>query len=69
MNKRDLKRLAADGATNSDEDLQERLYIALVGGSDFAHTMCGAVDVCRNAYKHSIAALKVWREKKAAEEE
>jgi hypothetical protein len=65
MNKADLKRLAANRTTTSDEDLQERLYIALVGGSDFTRTMCGAADVCRLAYKNSLAALKVWREMNA----
>lgn len=51
----------------SADRLQAMIYAALVGGSDFLRTQASEADVCRNAYRRSMIAVRIWREQKAKE--
>ena len=55
-----------DGA--GKEAFQAQLYVALIGGSNFAQTMAGRAVVCREAWKISKTAVEVWLEEKAKSE-
>ena len=47
------------------EAFQERIYTALVGGSDFWRTQAGAAEICRVAYRRSEIAVEVWLKERA----
>jgi hypothetical protein len=73
MNKAKIKQLAQEQAKTSREpatpdpkdDLQERLYVALVGSADFIRTQFGPIEICRIAFKRSQIAADVWRKEMA----
>ena len=78
MNKTKIQKLAQDSAAASNrpkqvvpvppaaDDLCARLYVALVGSSDFLRTQASPADVCRMALKRAQIAARVWSEERDA---
>ena len=77
MNKKKIQQLARESALQPMEenrqslavpqdDLRARLYVALVGSSDFLRTQASTADVCRMALKRATIAARVWIEERDA---
>ncbi len=53
------------GAPDPTKSFFARLYVALVGSSDFLHTQLGTAEVCRVAYERAEIAVRVWQREQA----